>query len=328
MTELRSHPQPGEAIDAIVSETMTANHLRGSELGIRDVSPRNGWWDIWDQSKNDNGAVTGAAVFILIILGAVLGPHVWRISPEYIDFTMVNRGPTWAHPLGTDQLGRDLLARMLIGGRISIAVALTSMFISIFIGTLIGVLAGFFRRLDGPLMRLTDLFLALPVLPLLLVMVMLFRDPLASVFGLEMGIFILIVSAIGVTSWMNTARIVRGEVLTIKGREFVLASRSIGTPPRRIILRHVLPNIMSPIVVSATLGIATAILTESTLSFLGLGFPPDLPTWGRALYDGIEYMQDYPWLVLWPGIVISLTVLSVNYVGDGLREALDPRLRK
>lgn len=328
MTELRSYDQPGAITDAIVSETVTADHLRGSALGIPDVSPRNAWWDVWDQFKTHTGAVTGAAVFILIILAVVLGPHVWRISPEYIDFTMINQGPGWAHPLGTDQLGRDLLARMMTGGRISIAVALTSKAISIFLGTLVGVLTGFFRRLDGPLMRLTDLFLALPVLPLLLVMVMLFRDPLASVFGLDMGLFILIVSAIGVTSWMNTARIVRGEVLAIKDREFVLASRSIGTPPRRIILRHVLPNIMSPIVVSATLGIATAILTESTLSFLGLGFPPDLPTWGRVLYDGIEYMQDYPWLVLWPGIAISLTVLSVNYVGDGLRDALDPRLRK
>ncbi|MCK1624106.1 ABC transporter permease [Bradyrhizobium sp. 160] len=328
MTELRSHAQTGAVTNAIVAETQTVDHASGSDLGIADVPSRHGWWDLWDQFKSHRGAVTGAAVFIVIIVSVVLGPFVWHISPEYIDFTMINQGPSWAHPLGTDQLGRDLLARMMTGGRISIAVALTSKVISIFLGTFVGVLAGFFRRLDGPLMRLTDLFLALPVLPLLLVMVMLFRDPLASVFGLDMGIFILIVSAIGVTSWMNTARIVRGEVLAIKDREFVLASRSIGTPPRRIILRHVLPNILSPIVVSATLGIATAILTESTLSFLGLGFPPDLPTWGRVLYDGIEYMQDFPWLVLWPGIVISLTVLSVNYVGDGLRDAMDPRLRK
>jgi peptide/nickel transport system permease protein len=300
----------------------------GAELAAFVAPSRNQWWDVWDQFKIHKGALVGAAVFSIIFVGVVFGPYVWHISPTYIDFTAMNAGPSWSHPLGTDPLGRDLLSRMMSGGRISIAVGMTAMILSIFLGTLVGVIAGFFKRLDGPLMRLTDLFLALPVLPLLLVMVMLFRQALANVLGVDMGIFILIVSAIGVTSWMRTARVVRGEVLALKEREFVLASRSIGTPPRRIILRHVLPNVMSPIMVSATLGIATAIITESVLSFLGLGFPPDFPTWGRLLYDGIEYMQDYPQLVLWPGIAISLTVLSVNYIGDGLRDALDPRLRR
>jgi peptide/nickel transport system permease protein len=201
------------------------------------------------------------------------------------------------------------------------------MAISVLLGTLIGIVSGFFRRLDGLLMGLTDLFLALPLLPLLLVMVMLFRETLSRSFGPEMGTFILIVSAIGVTSWMQTARIVRGEVLALKEREFVLAARSIGTPSRRLILRHILPNVLSPIMVSATLGIATAIITESALSFLGLGFPPDFPTWGRLLFDAIDYLQQYPERVFWPGLAISLTVLSVNYIGDGLRDALDPRIR-
>ncbi len=216
---------------------------------------------------------------------------------------------------------------MMAGGQVSIAVGLVAMLLSIFLGTTVGVLAGYFRRLDGPLMRLTDLFLALPLLPLLLVMVMLFRDSLAGVFGAEAGTFLLIVSAIGVTSWMQAARIVRGEVLALKEREFVLAARSIGTPPRRMVLRHILPNVVSPIMVAATLGIASAIITESALSFLGLGFPPDFPTWGRLLFDGVEYMQLYPERVMWPGLAISLTVLSVNYIGDGLRDALDPRIR-
>ncbi|HHJ51318.1 MAG TPA: ABC transporter permease, partial [Phaeodactylibacter sp.] len=191
----------------------------------------------------------------------------------------------------------------------------------------IGVIAGFFRRLDGPLMRLTDLFLSLPLLPLLLVMVLLFRDSLNAAFGPEQGIFILMVSAIGITSWMPTARIVRGDVLALKEREFVLAARSIGTTNYGIITRHILPNVMSPIMVSATLGIANAIITESALSFLGLGFPPDFPTWGRLLNDATVYLQDYPERVFWPGLAISLTVLSVNYLGDGLRDALDPRIR-
>ena len=156
---------------------------------------------------------------------------------------------------------------------------------------------------------------------------MLFRDPLAGSFGPEAGIFILIVTAIGLTSWMHTARVVRGDVLALKEREFVLASRSIGTPPRRMILRHILPNVMSPIMVSASLGIANAIITESVLSFLGLGFPPDFPTWGRLLFDGVDYLQQFPERVIWPGIAVSFTVLSVNYIGDGIRDALDPRIR-
>ena len=175
--------------------------------------------------------------------------------------------------------------------------------------------------------RMTELFLALPLLPLLLLMVTLFREPLSQNFGPAMGIFILIVSAIGATSWMQSARIVRGDVLGLKEREFILAARSIGTPPRRMILRHILPNVMSPIMVAATLGIATAIITESALSFLGLGFPPDFPTWGRLLYDAVDQMVLYPSRVILPGVFISLTVLCVNYIGDGLRDAMDPRIR-
>ncbi len=290
-------------------------------------APRNQWLDVWDQFKSHRGALIGAAVFILILLAVTVGPYIWTIDPTYIDIRAKNQGPTLAHPLGTDQLGRDTLARMLAGGRVSIAVGLTAMALSIVIGTVIGVIAGYFKRLDGPLMRFTDLFLALPLLPLLLVAVLLFRDMLSKAFGPEGGVFVLIVSLIGITSWMQTARIVRGDVLALKEREFVLAGRSIGTPSRRMITRHILPNVLSPIMVSATLGIATAIITESALSFLGLGFPPDFPTWGRLLYDAVDQMVLYPSRVILPGIFISLTVLCVNYIGDGLRDAMDPRIR-
>ena len=292
-----------------------------------DTSGRSQWWDVWDQFKTHKGALFGAAVFLFIVLAVTIGPLLWTLEPTFIDIRARNAGPSMVHPFGTDQLGRDILARMMAGGQVSIAVGLTAMLISVLLGTLIGVVAGFFRKLDGMLMGLTNLFLALPLLPLLLVMVMLFRETLARSFGPEMGTFILIVSAIGITSWMQTARIVRGEVLALKEREFVLAARSIGTPSRRLILRHILPNVLSPIMVSATLGIATAIITESALSFLGLGFPPDFPTWGRLLFDAIDYLQQYPERVFWPGLAISLTVLSVNYIGDGLRDALDPRIR-
>ncbi len=176
------------------------------------------------------------------------------------------------------------------------------MALSLFLGTLIGILAGFFRKLDGPLMRTTDLFLALPILPLLLVIILLFRDSLRAAFGPETGIFLLIVFVIGITSWMNAARIVRGEVLAVKEREFVLAARSIGTGSFKTILRHIFPNVLSPVMVSATLGIANAIITESALSFLGLGFPSDFPTWGRLLYDGANFMTLNPARVIWPGL--------------------------
>lgn len=289
--------------------------------------PRSQWHDVWDQFKRHRGALAGGVLFLLIIVVVYLGPLVWPIDATYIDIRARNEGPSWAHPFGTDQLGRDTLARMMAGGQVSIAVGLTAMLLALGLGSLIGVLAGFFRRLDGPLMRLTDLFLSLPLLPLLLVMVLLFRQALSSTFGPETGIFILIVFAIGVTSWMPTARVVRGDVLALKEREFVLAARSIGTTNFNLITRHVLPNVLSPIMVSATLGIANAIITESALSFLGLGFPPDFPTWGRLLNDATVYLQDYPERVFWPGVAISLTVLSVNYLGDGLRDALDPRIR-
>ena len=292
------------------------------------VAPvRSKWRDVWDQFKIHKGAVLGGIVFLLIVLSVFLGPLLWSIDPSYIDIRARNQGPSLAHPFGTDQLGRDTLARMMAGGQTSVFVGITAMALSLLLGTLIGVLAGFFRKLDGILMRLTDLFLALPLLPLLLVMVMLFRAPLSAAFGPETGIFILIVTAIGLTSWMPTARIVRGDVLTLKEREFVLAARSIGTNNTKMITRHILPNVISPIMVSATLGIANAIITESALSFLGLGFPPDFPTWGRLLFDSVDYLQQYPERVMWPGVAISLTVLSVNYLGDGLRDALDPRMR-
>ena len=288
---------------------------------------RSQWRDIWDQFKVHKGALVGMGFFVFILLFVVIGPLIWPIDPTYIDIRARNSGPSLAHPFGTDQLGRDMFARMMAGGQVSMAVGITAMLLALLFGTFIGVVAGYFKSLDGPLMRLTDLFLALPLLPLLLVIIMLFRESLNSVFGPEGGIFILMVSAIGITSWMQPARIVRGDVLALKEREFVLAARSIGTPPQRMITRHVLPNVLSPIMVSATLGIANAIITESALSFLGLGFPPDFPTWGRLLFDAVDYLQQYPERVIWPGLAISLTVLSVNYIGDGLRDALDPRLR-
>ncbi|MEM9524730.1 MAG: ABC transporter permease [Pseudomonadota bacterium] len=298
-----------------------------TDIDSRKRQARSQWWDVWDQFKTHKGALFGLFFFLLVIAFVYLGPFVWDVDPTYSNIRERNSRPSWAHPLGTDQIGRDMLARMMSGGQVSIAVGLSAMSLSLLLGATIGVIAGYFRRLDGLLMRFTDLFLALPLLPLILVAVLLFRESLAAAFGPEGGVFVLIVVLIGITSWMQTARIVRSDVLSLKEREFVLAAGSIGTPPFRMILRHILPNVLSPIMVSATLGIASAIITESALSFLGFGFPPDFPTWGRLLFDGVDRMVLYPERVIWPGLAISLTVLSVNYIGDGLRDALDPRIR-
>jgi len=307
----------------MANDTTSATLDANAELGRH----RSLWGDVWSQFATHKGALIGSAVFLFIVLTVLVGPYIHTVDPQLLDILDKNQGPSLKHPLGTDNLGRDTLAQVMAGGRVSLAVGVTAMFLSLVLGTAIGILAGYYKKLDGALMRLTDLFLALPLLPLLLVIIMLFRDPLRNMFGPETGIFLLIVFIIGITSWMQTARIVRGDVLALKEREFVLAAHSIGTPARRIIRRHIMPNVLSPIMVSATLGIANAIITESALSFLGLGFPSDYPTWGRLLYDGANFMTLTPSRVIWPGLAISLTVLSVNYIGDGLRDALDPRIR-
>ncbi|MGX9353746.1 ABC transporter permease [Roseobacteraceae bacterium S113] len=304
-----------------------------------DTPPRSQWLDVWDQFRKHKGAMVGAFILAFITLGVLIGPWIWQVDPQKLDIRAKDMRPIyvalwdgdakvgWHRPFGTDQLGRDNFANIIAGGRASMAVGWAAMVLSLVLGTGIGVVAGYFKRLDGALMRLTDLFLSLPLLPLLLVAVTLFRQPLVSRFGPEGGMFILIVTIIGITSWMQTARIVRGEVLALKEREFILAARSIGTTSGAIIRRHLLPNVISPIMVSATLGLATAIITESALSFLGVGFPSDFPTWGKLLADSVSRMESFPERVLLPGILISLTVLSVNYMGDGLRDALDPRIR-
>ncbi len=293
---------------------------------ILQREPRSLWMDVWLQFRKHRLAMVGSTVMIIMILGVLVGPLIYKtgVDPNVM---ATNSLPTREHPFGTDNLGRDTLARVMAGGRISMAVGISSMLVAIFFGTVVGGLAGYYPKLDGPLMRFTDMFLALPLLPLLLVIIMLFRDTLRTAFGPEIGIFILIVFVIGILNWMPTARVVRAQVLTIKELEFVSAAISVGARELRILMNHIFPSVVSPIMVAATLGVANAILTESALSFLGLGFPSDFPTWGRLLYDGKDFLMLTPALVFWPGLFISLTVLSINFVGDGLRDALDPRIR-
>jgi peptide/nickel transport system permease protein len=215
---------------------------------------------------------------------------------------------------------------MLYGGRISLAVGLSAMLMAVTVGIIIGAVAGISRGwVDAVLMWITDLFLSLPQLPLLLLLIFLFREPLKQMFGLEVGIFLLIVAVIGGFRWMQVARLVRAQFFSLREKEFVEAARALGASVPRQVVRHILPNSLGPVIVAATIDVAAAILAESTLSFLGLGFPPDIPTWGRILYDGRDYMDIAMHWALFPGLAIFVTVLTINFIGDGLRDALDPR---
>lgn len=294
--------------------------------GLRTKKPRSLWSDAWRQFRHHRLAMAGSVVLIIIALATLIGPFLWPIKWNYFDMSQSMLPPSLDHPFGTTDLGHDIFARVLWGGRISIAVGVVAMLVAITLGTLIGAIAGYFGGfLDSALMRLTDLFISLPSLPLLLLVTYLFRDRMSATFGVELGMFILIVVVIGGLNWMPVARLVRASFLSIKEKEFIEAAHAIGVGTGSIIMKHILPNTLSPVIVAATLGVAQAIITESSLSFLGLGFPPDIPTWGRMLFDAKDWMSFAPWMVLFPGLAIFLTVLSINYVGDGLRDALDPR---
>jgi peptide/nickel transport system permease protein len=294
--------------------------------GLEAFPARTLWSDVWRRYCRHRLAMVGTVVMLTLSVGTLVGPVVYPVPMDTIDFTVKLQGPSVAHPFGTDDLGQDLLARILYGGRISMAVGLAAMLIAILLGMAIGALAGFFGGvLDSILMRLTDLFLSLPQLPLLLLVVFLFRDRMRQAFGPELGIFMLIVCVIGGLRWMQPARLVRASFLALKEKEFVEAARCVGVPSSWLIIRHILPNALSPVIVAATLGVGAAILAESSISFLGLGFPPDMPTWGRLLSDARDYLDLAPHWALFPGLMIFLAVISINYIGDGLRDALDPR---
>ena len=282
--------------------------------------------EAWRRFRRHRLAVASVVILSIMILGVVFGPLVWQIPIDEIDFSARLEGPSLAHPLGTDDLGQDLLARMLYGGRISLAVGLAAMIVAVVVGIIVGAIAGISRgSVDAGMMWLTDLFLSLPQLPLLLLIIYLFRDTLKDIAGPELGVFILIVIIIGGFRWMPVARLVRAQFFSLREKEFVEAARALGATTRRQVVRHILPNSLGPVIVAATIDVAAAIIAESTLSFLGLGFPPDIPTWGRLLFDAKDYLDFAPHFALFPGAAIFLTVLTINFIGDGLRDALDPR---
>jgi peptide/nickel transport system permease protein len=282
--------------------------------------------EAWRRFRKHKLAVISVVVLALMLLGIVFGSLLWTMPIDQIDFAAKLQGPSWAHPFGTDDLGQDLLARLIHGGRISVAVGLSAMLVAVFVGILIGAVSGMASgAVDAAMMWVTDLFLALPQLPLLLLMIYLFRDALRAVVGQEAGIFLLIVTVIGGLRWMPLARLVRAQFLSLREKEFVEAARALGASRPRLMARHILPNALGPVIVAATIEVANAIIAESTLSFLGLGFPPDTPTWGRMLYDAKDYLDIAPHWALFAGGAIFLTVLAINFIGDGLRDLLDPR---
>jgi peptide/nickel transport system permease protein len=282
--------------------------------------------EAWRRFRKHKLAVASLVVLVLLVVAIAAGPWLWTTPIDDIDFGAKLQGPTWDHPFGTDDLGQDLLARMIYGGRISLAVGLAAMTVAVCVGLLVGAVSGMASgAVDAGLMWVTDLFLSLPQLPLLLLVIYLFRDALSKLLGLEGGVFLLIVLVIGGLRWMPVARLVRAQFFSLREKEFVEAARALGASRLRLVANHILPNAMGPVIVAATIEVANAIIAESTLSFLGLGFPPDTPTWGRILFDGKDYLDIAPHWALFPGAAIFLAVLSINFIGDGLRDALDAR---
>ncbi|MEA2511764.1 MAG: peptide/nickel transport system permease protein [Thermomicrobiales bacterium] len=299
------------------------------QLSLR--KQRSLWGNAWRQFRRHRLAMAGLVLIVFFILAAYIGTLLYPRTIDEIDFMRVDADPSLSYPFGTDSLGQDMLARILWGGRVSLAVGILAATVAILLGTAIGATAGFFGGFtDSFLMRFTDMFISLPQLPLLLLVSFLFTDRMREVFdehfgNPNLGVFFLIVGVIAVLNWMPTARLVRASFLSLKEKEFVEAARSIGATRSTLMLKHILPNVLSPIIVAATLSVGSAIITESALSFLGLGFPPDVPTWGTLLFQAKDIFQFHPHEALFPGMVIFLTVLAINYVGDGLRDALDPR---
>ena len=286
----------------------------------------------WRRFRTNRMAIIGSLMVIFIVLYVVVGSLIYSVDVANFNDTAQRLIVNAEHPLGTDNIGRDVLARSIHGGQISLLIGIFSMIVSLLVGVTVGLISGYFGGwIDSLLMRITEAILSIPTILILLVLSQALGNKVGDVnlLGLVLpGNVIIIVLIVGATSWMYLARIVRGNVLSLKNSEYVTAARSLGAQDVRVILIHILPNTLSPIIVSATLGIGGAILSESYISFLGLGVMPPTATWGNILNDSRQYIDDAPWLWLVPGILILITTMGINLVGDGLRDALDPRSLK
>jgi peptide/nickel transport system permease protein len=277
---------------------------------------------VWGRFRRHPGAIAGSIVLTVIVLSAILAP-LSPYDPLVSDLSSRLQPPSLEHPFGTDALGRDLLTRCLYGGRVSLSVGFLVVLITLLLGIPVGAVAGFFGGwIDNVLMRITDAALALPALMVLILLSAMTREVDVPFF--ERNNVLTIALVIGVLSWMSVARLVRASFLTIKETEFITAAHCLGTANTRIMVRHILPNAVGPIIVESTLEMGYAIMEEAGLSFLGFGIMPPTPSWGNLLNDAWEHMTKHPWLAFFPGLMIFLTIISINYIGDGLRDAFDP----
>lgn len=296
------------------------------------------WKDAWRRLLKNKLAVFGLVVTIVITAAAILGPPIIKAATGYTydyipsDANLIKSIPpfraadgsfSWAHPMGTDNSGRDLLARVLLGGRISLMVGIISTLVSLIIGVAYGAIAGYLGgRIDSLMMRFVDVLYSLPYIILVIVLLAMFRSNTPT------GQLILLFIALGSVSWLTMARIVRGQILSLKNQEFVLAARATGVSTPKIIFRHLVPNALGPVIVYATLTVPSVMLSEAFLSFLGLGVQPPLASWGSLAADGIQNLGIFPWQLLFPGFAMALALFSLNFLGDGLRDALDPQSRR
>jgi peptide/nickel transport system permease protein len=284
---------------------------------------------VWRAFRRHRPAMIGLTIFVVFALAAILAPVISPYDPEKIDLDHKLQPPSFSQPvhiMGTDELGRDLFTRILYGGRVSLSIGVMAMALAVLVGATVGGLAGFYGGwVDNILMRFTDMMLAFPQLFILIILAIALRDiPIEALRGTAFASVLSIVLVIAVLAWMQVARLVRASFLSLKEKEFTEAARCLGVPNWRIMLRHLMPNAMSPIIVAATFRVATSIITESGLSYLGFGVQPPTPTWGNMLKNAQEQMTRAPWTAIFPGLMIFVTVIAINFIGDGLRDALDP----
>ncbi|MCP9493589.1 MAG: ABC transporter permease [Pyrinomonadaceae bacterium MAG19_C2-C3] len=336
-TEETTLPAPSEAVatnEINLPEAMAADQLYGTAPPADSIGQETTggylegtslWRDAWKRLKKNKLAMVGGVVTLIIIFASLFGPYIVKAYNGF-DYATIPaerelieaRPPSLLHPMGTDPQGRDILARVLYGGRISLMVGIISTFVSLLIGVTYGSVAGYLGgRIDSVMMRVVDVLFAIPYMMLVIVLLALFEKSLFLLFA-----------ALGAVSWLTMARIVRGQVLSLKHQEFVEAARSIGVPTWKIILRHLVPNTLSPVIVYATLTVPSVMLQEAFLSYLGLGVQAPLSSWGTLASEGAQNIAIFPWMMIFPGVVMALTLFSLNFVGDGLRDALDPQMRK
>jgi peptide/nickel transport system permease protein len=281
---------------------------------------------VWRSFRRHKPAMLGSVVVLIFALSAIFAPYLTPFDPEKTDLDNMLEKPTARHIMGTDDLGRDLLTRLLYGGRVSLSIGVMAMSLAVIIGAVVGGLAGFYGGwVDNVLMRFVDMMLSFPSLFILIILSLALRDiPIESLRGTAFASIFSIVLVIATLSWMQVARLVRASFLTLKEQDYVIAARSTGASNLRIMARHLLPNAMSPIIVAATFRVATSIITEAGLSYLGFGVQPPTPTWGNMLKNAQTVMTRAPWVAIFPGLMIFIAVIAINFIGDGLRDALDP----